>query len=418
MHKSNDVFLSIWKGGAYRAASFDASSSCGALVEHDGLGTMRRVGVTDDALEEIVTTRRAVRGGVSIKSSTLRANRDGSVEWLWQVNRPGLLREETWTIDAHGHHAWQQIDRRPNRTTTYRAIEPGRYRGEVTRADGDLLGTSDWKSDGRGGLTGSYSDPQGNPAGSVSYPGRDDRNNGERVTWTGPDSEGSITTSSNESTSSVHHVVKTEGGITTYTTDEGGGYSTQTGSGDGRAWIKITVPGKSVGGAEGDSNWVELGTQIEAGGSSSLYTIGGVSHADGSSSFQRSDNNSTTGEKGQTFGSKDADGNFSYSSSVEHPDGSVTLTTRTVDKNGDGQEQVTVVDRQGTVISDGTNIVKGGVAIPGGGAGAPGDTAGGGPSAPTADSPTEQGQPDAEKPNDQVQPDDSEKPKEADNSDP
>ena len=309
--------LSIWKSGAYRAASFDASSVRGALVEHDGAGTMRRVGVTDQGLEEVVTTRRAVRGGVSIKTSTLSANRDGSIKWIWRVNRPGFRRKETWTIDARGKHDWQQVDRRKGRTTTYHATAPGRYRGEVTSPSGALLGTSEWKSDGRGGVTGSFTDPQGNPAGSASFPGREDRNNGDEVTWTGPTSEGSITRSSNENSTSVHAVIKTEGGITTYTTDEGEGHSVQTGSGPGITWIKITVPGESVGKAEGDSVWVEFGSETEPGGTVTDFTTSGVSHADGSSSFQRTDKNPTTGDKGETFGSKDSEGNFSYSSTLE-----------------------------------------------------------------------------------------------------
>ncbi len=145
----------------------------------------------------------------------------------------------------------------------------------------------------------------------------------------------------------------------------------------GITWLRITVPGK----ADGDSGWVEFGTQSNPpsaaapSGSTSDYTVNGQSNADGSSSFSRTDKNPTTGDKETTFGGKDADGNFSYSSSIEHADGSVTLVTRSVDANGNGTEHVTDVDAKGNTTRDQTLDVKGGVTV------VPGPGAPGGPSA-------------------------------------
>ncbi|MGH7843241.1 MAG: hypothetical protein ACREQT_17195, partial [Candidatus Binataceae bacterium] len=348
---------------------------------------MRLVGVTKYGFEEIVTTRRAVRGGVSLATSELVGHLDGSVKWNWKVDRPGLRREETWKVDPRGKGTWHQVDVRPGRTTTYDSRGPGRYRGEVTTPSGAVLWTSDWKSDGHGGMTGSYADPQGNPAGMVSYPGREQRDNGDKVSWTGPASQGSVETSTGENSNSVHTVIKTEDGVTTYTTDEGDGHSVQTGSGPGISWIRITVSGQAEGSilqqAEGDSHWVEMGTQGVSpttgspGGSFSDYTINGVSHADGSSSFSRTDTNPTTGDKETTFGGTDAEGNFSYSSSIEHADGSATIVTRSLDKDGNGTEHVTDVDAQGNITGDQTNDVKGGTTVsPGDGSDSSGDSSG------------------------------------------
>jgi hypothetical protein len=378
----------MWKGGAYRATSFDDKSGHGALVEYDGRGAMRLVGVTGQAFEEIVTTRRAVGGGVFLATSELVGNRSGILTWRWTVDRPGLHREETWKIDPHGKGTWQQVDVRPGRSTTYHSTGPGRYRGVVTTPGGTALWTSEWKSDGRGGMVGSYTDPQGSPAGTVSFPGREQRDDGDKVSWTGPASEGSVETGSGENSGSVKAVIKTEGGVTTYTWDEGEGHSVQTGDGPGITWLKITVPGKEK---EGDSRWVEMGTETvppsagSPGGSSADYTVNGVSHADGSSSFSRVSNDPTTGDKETTFGGTDVDGNRSYSSSIEHADGSVTLVTRTVDKNGDGTEHVTTVDAQGNTTKDQTFDVKGGSTVPSGGGsdpsgGSSGDNSGSGPS--------------------------------------
>src|SRR5690348_7127274 len=119
MTEPTRIWFSMWKGGAYRATSFDARSGRGALVEYDGRGAMRLVGVAGQRFEEIVTTRRAVRGGVHLATSKLVGQLGGALTWRWTVERPGLRREETWEVDPRGKSTWRQVDVRPGRSTTY-----------------------------------------------------------------------------------------------------------------------------------------------------------------------------------------------------------------------------------------------------------------------------------------------------------
>lgn len=151
MPRPDALSLSLWKSGAYRAASFDSHSGRGALVEHDGARSMRVVGVTRDDFEETVVTSRAVRGGLQRRVSTLRGDGDGRLEWRWGVVRPRLRRDETLTIDADGTTTFRQTDRRRDRTTTFHSAGDGRYEGVTTTRSGELLSTSVWGATRRAG---------------------------------------------------------------------------------------------------------------------------------------------------------------------------------------------------------------------------------------------------------------------------
>ncbi|MFL6675835.1 MAG: hypothetical protein ACJ8LG_21405 [Massilia sp.] len=383
---SPGVSVSMWRDGACRAIAFDRSRGHGGLVEYNGNGTLRLAALTARGFEEVITTRRMTTRGLAIRTSTLAGDRDGALHWHWSVHRPGLHRHEHWHASNGTPGSWQQVDMRPGRVTTFVSTGPNRYRGEVTAPDGTPLWSADWQADGAGGMAASYADPGGNPAGTLSYPGRERRSEGEPVSWTGPGSSGSVRTTSNGGITTTT-VVKD--GARIHVTDEGDGHQVEHGDAPGRTWLKITVPGK----APGDTQWVVFGTETTAptpsspGGSSADYTIGGKTGKDGSKSFSRTSTDNGNGDKETTFGSTDADGNFSYSQSIEHADGSVTLVTRSVDKAGNGTEHVTEVDALGNETGDETYVIQNGRTVDGTGGqptsdsgGQPGDNSGSGPS--------------------------------------
>ena len=396
MAEQNVRFI-LWKNGAYAISSYDESSGAGALVQHDGKHAMRVVGVSKRSFEESVIKRRAVRGGVAINKSTLSAVRGHDLVWDWSVQRPGLTRTEVWRASSRVRGTWEQVDARPDRVTRYTVAGPRRYQGDTQTPDGKALWSSTWGPGEQGGLTGVYSDPAGEVVGTIQFGG-----DSSSVSWDGPESSGSIATADPDGVGQV--VVSGEGVNKTYTRNEGDGHSVEVGSsnagGLGRYWIKITVPGKGA----GDSSWVDMGTETYK-GTETDYTINGTSHADGSSQFSRIGNDRTTGDHDTVYGGTDVAGNSSYSESIEHSDGSVTLITRSVDSNGDGTEHVTVVDKDGNVKSDDTFPVNGGVTgstpAPSGdssGGGSDGSGASGGdPTAgnPDPNDPDQPGQPDA-----------------------
>ncbi|HEX8915409.1 MAG TPA: hypothetical protein VF796_23855, partial [Humisphaera sp.] len=157
-HRNDHVWLSLWPGGAFRAAAFDPSTGRGAPVEQDGRGAVRVVGVTPDSFSESVTTRRASPRGHRVRTSVLSGDADGNVAWDWRVSRPGLDREERINVGADGRGDFRQVDRRITRTTTFTSPGPGRFRGVTTATDGRPLWTSDWTSDRHGGLAATFTD--------------------------------------------------------------------------------------------------------------------------------------------------------------------------------------------------------------------------------------------------------------------
>jgi hypothetical protein len=416
VHRYDQMSMSLWKSGAYRAASFDSGSGRGALVEHDGGQSMRSVGVTADGFEETVATTRAIRGGLHLRVSTLRGYRDGSLEWRWRVTRPGLRREEILSVDARGNFRFRQTDRRPGRTTTFRSTGRGRYEGVTTTRDGEVLWTSAWERDRSGGMRGSFTSASGEPAGDMRIPGREQREAGEKVSWSGPDSSGSIAFESSGSGGSLLSIVT--GGGNTRTFPQKDGHVIETGSDSSGSWVKDTGPED----ANGDSYWTEIGTQNNPNSPTgkSDYTINGVTHQDGSSSSERHDTNPITGEVESTFTNTDKDKNSSWSSSETNPNGTVTIVTHTVDANKNGTEHVTVVDPQGNVIKDETSIVQGGVVQPTGatpgGPGAPGAATPPTNTPTDPDEPAEPEDPDDDDPDDPDDPDDDD-PDDADDPD-
>lgn len=354
---ASSLWLSLWRGGAYRAASLDPGSGLGALVECSGNGTVRLAAVTAHGFEEIVATRHAVRHGVSIRTSNLSGDREGRLRWDWQVQRPGLRRHEHWRIENDGRGSWEQVDIRPGRTTTYRSSGPDQFAGDVRAPDGSALWTVDWRSDGSGGMTGTYSGPGGIPAGAVSYPGPNARRGGAPLTWSGPVSTGSIEAEPGGTTRRTR--VVTRDGATTWTSDEAGPHQVQSGSGPGKSWIGLTAPG-----AERDAAlWIDMGNELRpsptgAAAWSIEYTINGERHADGSQSYARVDRDRTTGDANTAYGSIDAHGNTVYSETIRGADGAVTVVTRTMDGEGNGTEHATDFDTRGNETLDQTIVIR------------------------------------------------------------
>jgi hypothetical protein len=104
---------------------------------------------------------------------------------------------------------------------------------------------------------------------------------------------------------------------------------------------------------EGKVLFVEDGRETDPFGVTSTFHIERVARADGSSSFTRTDDQDD-GSTISTEGGKDAEGNSSVSSRTTRADGSVVLTTRTTGPDEHGTEHVTVLDPDGTVVSDNT----------------------------------------------------------------
>ena len=98
------------------------------------------------------------------------------------------------------------------------------------------------------------------------------------------------------------------------------------------------------------------------------YSVSGSNSADGSSSWGRQETSSERRPDQRPSATRQR-GHGSFSSRTVHGDKSVTLVTRTTDKNGNGQEKVLKVDKDGNVLIDETKEVRGNSGGSGGGKG-------------------------------------------------
>jgi hypothetical protein len=180
----------LWPSGAYAVVCRAEQRGHGVLVKYDGRSELHIVQVGDRGLEETVVGGRTTSRGVAISISRLTVTRDGDLLYEWLVRRPGLDRRETWRVPARGPRTWEQVDRRPGHTTTYRNVGPRQFEGMTVDGRGALLWTSRWVRDAKG-LAGIYADPQGKVVGNVLLGAREE--DGSRVmTWDGPLSRGSL----------------------------------------------------------------------------------------------------------------------------------------------------------------------------------------------------------------------------------
>lgn len=233
-----------------------------------------------------------------------------------------------------------------------------------------ICNRSRWTSEGTG-LRGEYREAGGNRLGTVTLTGR---RTGRFAVWDGPRSSGFLEREDDGDgaapqgrNGAYHFTTENPDGSTTdawrtYDTTAGGYTEHGTCTGGGSlptsyvGWAHAGTLGTTQEGNGESEVTTELGTERNPDGTTTETTISVESHLDGTSRFERFGNGSD-GSKETTYGATDRAGNSSYSSRVAHPDGSVTLTTRTVDLNGNGQEQTTKVAADGSIISDDTTPV-------------------------------------------------------------
>lgn len=358
--RSQSVRLKLWTSGAFAVSARHETDRCGALVEYDGANTLRIVGVDIESLHETVITRCMGGSGAILKKSHLSVSADGSVEWQWQLRRPGFSRREVWTapVAARGH--WHQVDRRLADTTRFEQLRDGTIRGTTTDNAGNLKWTSEWTvGDGGSGLMGTFFSVDGAPVGKAEMSG--DADSGAALTWDDPESSGSVSVQSNQKDAggagspAVHTVTTGSDGGTrdSYKWDDGDGhshevYTTTGGSSPASSGIIISVPGPN-----GSTSSVNFSTEVAPNGVESTVTINTQQNLDGSSSFSRTAT-SSDGSTETVFGGTDTDGNSSYSEAISNADGTTTIVTRTTDSDGNGTEHTSVVDADGNVISDQT----------------------------------------------------------------
>jgi hypothetical protein len=356
------VRFMLWPSGAYAISSFDPRRRVGALVESNGKDAVHVVIVDKQGVEERVVKRRAARGVPGVGVSTRRADAGGSVDFEWSVHRAGLERRERWQLPQRGRGKWQQIDRRPRRTTTYRSKGGGRFHGKTVGPDRKLLWTSEWTRD-VGGLTGRYFDPAAKPIGKVTI--KRPRGAAGDASWDGPASTGALEVMDRR----IRARIEKNGGVRMVTLQapptgsKGGektGSSRTESSSPDEWWAKIRAydPNKP-----GESEWWSEGRTKTPSGRPADYTGHGTDHSDGSgeSSYDiTTDIDRTTlfGDKGPKSG--DGEGQpHSESQRIVGDDGTITIVIHTEDKDGDGTEEVIKVDKYGRVISERTYDVKG-----------------------------------------------------------
>ncbi|KAA0997911.1 hypothetical protein FVF58_46885 [Paraburkholderia panacisoli] len=366
--KNPVVRFRICTSGHIVATVRDAEGARNTMLLYDGANRLHVIAVAASGFEEIVLSRRVGRRGVTVERSELVGGKDG-VRWIWTLNKPGLSREETWTLPAGGPGTWRQVDTRPGRVTTYRQTRPSEFEGRTTELDGAELYASTWTISPGNGWHGRYSGEK--KSGEVSLAGT---RYGRLAQWSGPLSRGLLNMmeaadGQGQQVMSFHINETSPTGVTTdanRTYNPNGGYSesgTRTGGGEpDTSYVSWTHAGVIGSTAEGNGDSVvtfEMGTETSPDGKTTTDTTVVVQkNLDGTSNSERTAV-SSDGSKETSFGAVDADGNSTSASRVENSDGTVTTVIRTVDKDGNGQEQKTTVDKNGNVVTDETKEING-----------------------------------------------------------
>lgn len=370
------VRLRMWTSGAYALASAGADGTV-SLVEHDGRGALHTIDIAPDGFEETVIRRRVEASGVVMRRSRLRGDSRGNVEWERQLDSPRITRTDVWSAPAVGPGRWTREDVRPGRTTRYIRHSDGSFRAAATAPDGTELWTADWQRN-RGRLHGAFFRSDGNALGDASVKGGGQ----QTMQWTGPDSQGTSSRTykgADDTVVEVKDYTQRDGAhvhiVRTYEPTLGRGHETgsstrgvsEEGINPAKSWIKIDVnddKDNPMGQHDDGHSSVEFGTESNPDGTSTEYTISRHEKPDGSSSMDRTDW-SSNGDTGSAASSTDVNGNTSTTEVARHADGSYTIKTRTVDKNGNGTEQTDSVDKDGKITNGEPKTVKGGKIVAG-----------------------------------------------------